>query len=293
MIDVKDATQTTDSEYKIIGVEPMAAGLGAEISNVNLDNLDDETFAEMKRAFLEYQVIVLRDQNVDYKSHIDFGKRFGEIYIHPYIPMMEDWPEMNRLLKEPTDRINSGGTWHFDLTFVDEPPLGSILRLIDVPEKGGDTMFSSMYRAYEALSPAMKKYLEGLQGIHTSNKLFGPAGHYTRNKKKTSTTYFKGVQDFVSLHPLVRTHPDTGRKGLFVNPGYVEGIYGIDDRESEVILKFLFAHCMRGEFTCRVKWQKDTIVMWDNRCTMHYAINDYHGYRREGVRVSIQGDDPV
>ncbi|MFY0629135.1 MAG: TauD/TfdA family dioxygenase [Flavobacteriaceae bacterium] len=284
---------TNLSEYKIIGVHPMTGNLGAEVSNVDLDQLDDKTFAEIKKAFLEYQVIVFRDQNVKYKSHIDFGKRFGDLYIHPYISPIEEYPELIRLLKKPTDKVNNGGTWHFDLTFVDEPPMCSILRLIDVPKTGGDTMFCNMYSAYDALSDSMKIYLEGLQGVHTSAQLFGPTGYYTINKKATSMAQIPDVGSFVALHPLVRTHPETGRKCLFVNPGYIERIYNIPNRESDHILNFLNLHCAQAEFSTRVKWEKDTITMWDNRCAMHHAINDYQGQRREGVRVTVSGGQPV
>ncbi|MEM7086661.1 MAG: TauD/TfdA family dioxygenase [Bacteroidota bacterium] len=293
MIDAKDAETTARSEYKIIGVHPMTGNLGAEISNVNLDQLDDQTFAEIKRAFLEYQVIVFRDQNVAYQSHIDFGKRFGELYVHPYVTPIEEYPEMIRLLKKSTDKFNNGGSWHFDLTFVDEPPMGSILRLIDVPPYGGDTMFSNMYSAYDALSPSMQQYLEGLKAVHTSAQLFGPTGFYTINKNNTSMGQIPDVGSFVTLHPLVRTHPETGRKGLFVNSGYIERILDIPSRESESILNFLYLHCAQAEFSCRLKWEKDTIAMWDNRCAMHFAINDYQGHRREGVRVTVAGDRPA
>ena len=293
MIDSKQPQKKAQSEYKIITVQPLIGDLGAEISNVKLDQLDDQTFIEIKKAFLEFQLIVFRDQDISHQSHVDFSKRFGEIYVQPYLVPLKDYPDMVRLLKKPEDKLNNGGSWHYDLTFLDEPPLGSILRFIDVPETGGDTMFSNMYSAYDALSPNMKKYLEGLEAVHTSAAIFGPTGFYTMNKDKSAMGHLPDIGDFVTLHPLVRTHPETGRKGIFVNSGYIERILNIPARESEAILNYLYMHCAQGEFTTRVKWEKNSIGMWDNRCTMHHALNDYQGQRREAMRVTIAGDDPV
>ena len=186
MIDVKDLNTKHSTDYKILDLQPMTGNIGVEITNVNLDHLDDETFEEINRALLEYQVIVFRNQDIDYQSHVDFGKRFGTLYKHPYVKPMEDYPDMIRLLKKPSHIFNNGGSWHYDLTFLDEPPLGSILRIIDPPETGGDTMFSNMYMAYDALSEPMKKYLEGLRAVHTSTKLFGKTGLYTVHADKSS-----------------------------------------------------------------------------------------------------------
>lgn len=291
-MELQEAKTAVQSDYKLIDIHPMTGDLGVEISNVNLDYLDDETFAEIKRAFLEYQVIVFRDQDIKYQSQIDLGKRFGELYVHPYVDPIEGHPEMIRLLKKSTHIFNNGGSWHFDLTFLDEPPMAHILRILDAPN-GGDTMFSNMYSAYDALSDSMKKYLDGLQAIHTSAQLFGPTGFYTIHKASSSMGELPKVEDYVAKQPLVRTHPETGRKGLFVNSGYIERILDVPARESESILNFLYLHCSQAEFTTRLKWENNTIAMWDNRCSMHYAINDYQGQRREGVRVAVKGDVPV
>lgn len=284
----------TVSKYKRIGVKPMIGALGAEISGVALkDMMDEATFTEIKQAFLQFQVIVFRNQDINYQHQVDFAKRFGDLYIHPYVAPMEDCPDMIRLLKEPDDVVNNGGSWHFDLTFDHHPPMASILRLIDVPDTGGDTLFTSMYHAYDALSASMKSYLDGQLGVHTSTALFGPTGFYTMNKDNNSLSLRSSDEDFVTTHPLVRTNPDTGRKGLFINPGYVERILGVPERESAQLIEFLLQHCASAEFAMRLQWKKDTVTMWDNRCVMHYALNDYQGQRREGVRVTVAGDRPA
>ena len=281
------------SNYKLIQIKPLIGPHGAEIGGVNLqDEISDAIFAEIHQAFLQYKVIVFRDQNIDDQQHINFGKRFGKLFIHPYVSSINNYPEIIRLLKEPNDTINNGGALHFDLTFLKQPPKASILRLIDVPKNGGDTMFSCMYAAYDALSESMKKYLDGLRGLHTSAKLFGPTGYYSHNMSKNSTAIKLNEMDFITTHPLVRTNPETGKKGLFVNSGYVERIMDIPIKEGNHILEFLYHHCAQSEFSTRVRWKKDTITMWDNRSAMHYALNDYQGQRREGIRVSIEGDRP-
>jgi|TARA_B110000211_G_scaffold69985_1_gene80914 taurine dioxygenase len=281
------------TNYKLIQIKPLIGPHGAEIGEVNLqDEMSDATFAEIHQAFLQYKIIVFRNQDIDYQKHIDFGKRFGKLFVHPFVAPIQKYPELIRLLKKPNDLINNGGALHFDLTFLEEPPKASILRLIDVPETGGDTIFNCMYSAYDALSASMKKYLEGLRGLHTSAQLFGPTGFYRNNKSKTSMIQIPNKKEYITTHPLVRTNPETGRKGLFINPMYVEKIMDVPIREGNHILEFLYNHCAKAEFSTRVSWKKDTITMWDNRSAMHHAINDYQGQHREGIRITIEGTRP-
>jgi taurine dioxygenase len=277
-----------------IRVTPLIGALGAKIDGVDLrEPISDEVFEEVNRAFLDYKLLVFRNQPLDLERHLAFSERFGKLFVHPYIEPIEASPHVIRLLKEPEDTVNNGGAWHMDLTFMKKPPKMSLLRMVDVPEHGGDTLFCDLGAAYEGLSANMKGYLDGLKGLHTSAQLFGPTGFYRHNRPPFSVNDEVGDEGFIALHPIVRTHPETRQKLLFLNPPYIERIMGVPTREGAQLLDYLYQHCVSGEYCTRVRWEPDTLTLWDNRCTMHYALNDYQGQRREGVRVTVCGDAPL
>jgi taurine dioxygenase len=200
-----------------------------------------------------------------------------------------------RVFKEKDDTVNFGGGWHSDMTFDDKPPLGSVLYAKEVPPYGGDTMFANQYMAYDALSPGMKRTLEGMSAVHSASSQYGAdaKSDASRNnehrsmKPKTSQSASAEV-----VHPVVRTHPETGRKALYVNVGHTQCFDGWTKEESRPLLRWLYDHCAKPEFTCRFAWTNNAVAFWDNRCTQHYALNDYHGHRREMHRVTIEGDRP-
>ena len=276
-----------------IEVRPIAGAIGAEIHGIDLaDSPSDEQFDTVRRAFLDHQVIFFRDQALDPDSHKDLGRRFGELNIHGYYKSLPGHPEILPVLKEPEATENIGGVWHSDVTYLPEPALGSILYALEVPPAGGDTMFASQYRAYEALSDGMKEMLEGLRAIHSSDLFTNKARRDAVNA--TRTTKLAEIDETVeSSHPVVRTHPETGRKCLFVNGAFTRRIDGWTVEESRPLLDYLYRQAARPEFTCRFRWRQGSIAFWDNRCTQHYALNDYQGYRRTMHRVTLEGDRPV
>ena len=276
-----------------IEVRPIAGAIGAEIHGIDLaDSPSDEQFDTVRRAFLDHQVIFFRDQALDPDSHKDLGRRFGELNIHGYYKSLPGHPEILPVLKEPEATENIGGVWHSDVTYLPEPALGSILYALEVPPAGGDTMFASQYHAYEALSDGMKEMLEGLRAIHSSDLFTNKARRDAVNA--TRTTKLAEIDETVeSSHPVVRTHPETGRKCLFVNGAFTRRIDGWTVEESRPLLDYLYRQAARPEFTCRFRWRQGSIAFWDNRCTQHYALNDYQGYRRTMHRVTLEGDRPV
>ena len=276
-----------------IEVRPVAGALGAEVCGVDLcDALSDEQVDTLRRAFLEHQVIFFRDQSLDPDSHKEMGRRFGELNIHGYYESLPGHPEILPVLKEPEATGNIGGVWHSDVTYLPAPALGSILYALEVPSAGGDTMFASQYLAYETLSDGMKEMLEGLRAIHSSDIFTNKARRDAVNA--TRTTKLNEVDETVeSSHPVVRTHPETGRKCLFVNGAFTRRIDGWTAEESRPLLDFLYRQAARPEFTCRFRWEQGSIAFWDNRCTQHYALNDYQGHRRSMHRVTLEGDRPV
>jgi taurine dioxygenase len=280
--------------YEAIDVKPMVGALGAEVSGLDLSRpVDEKTAGELRRALHDHLLLVLRHQAITVDQQKDLGRVFGSLHIHPLFEAIEGHPEVVAFIKEPEDRVNVGGGWHADLTCFDEPPAVAVLRVTETPERGGDTLFANMYAAYEALSQPMQTFVGGLKAIHTSAKVFGPAGKYAQNRDKTNAPAKTDAGAQTAVHPLVRTHPVTGRKSLFVNRAYMIHIHGLGVEESSAMMEMLYQHAVRGEFTCRLQWEPNTIAIWDNRCTQHYALNDYHGYRRAALRVTVSGDRPV
>ena len=277
------------SSSGLLDIRPISGAVGAEIHGVDLkDNIPEEQFSEIKSAFGEYGVIFFRDQKLTPEQEITFARRWGEININRFFTKVDDYPEIAMVLKEPNQKKNIGGNWHTDHSYDTEPALGSILFAHEVPKSGGDTVFASMYSAYETLSDGLKGTLEGMSARHSSRHVFGPS----RAEKEDDTVgRIKNAEaaNQDAVHPVIITHPETGRKALYVNPGFTLGFEGWTDAESQPLLEYLYAHATRPEFTCRFDWKPGSIAFWDNRATWHFAINDYHGEKRLMHRITIEG----
>ena len=279
--------------FRRIEVTPISGALGAEIGGVDLARpLDDDVFAEVHRAFLDHLVIFFRDQHVTPDQHKAFGGRFGQLNVHPHYVPLAGHPEILEVLKEETATVNVGGEWHSDLSCLEKPPLGSILYALEVPPYGGDTLFTNMYLAYERLSGGMRDLLDTLVAVHSDRTMSDPEAQNAKNETRSSKLLSQDVGETRSEHPVVRTHPETGRKALFVNSIFTVGFKGMTAAESRPLLQFLFDQAQRPEVTCRFRWQKNSLAMWDNRCTQHFALNDYQGFRRLMHRVTVDGDRP-
>lgn len=273
-----------------ITVRQVAGALGAEISGVDLSGeLSDETIAAIRAAFVEHQVIFFRDQSLTPAQQLAFGRRFGPLNIHPYVAGMDDHPEVMEIIKEPSDKLNFGGGWHSDMSFLETPSIGSILYAVQVPDFGGDTLFASQAAAFEALSPGLQKTLEGLNAIHSAEREYAPTGPSAQKRESMKISDAEGMAGRFT-HPMVKVHPETGRKALYVNPAFTINIEGWSRRESRPLLDYLFQHSKQEAFTCRFRWRPGSIAMWDNRSVWHYALNDYPGQRRHMRRVTV---DPV
>ena len=235
-------------------------------------------------------MIFFRDQEFTPDRFLAFATRFGEPMIYPFVKGLDTHPEITPILKKEEDRSNFGGLWHSDTVYQQTPPMGTILYGIEIPPYGGDTEFANQYLAYETLSAPLRNFLDGLTAVHISGK--GRVQQTRTDMMKHSSVGLKG-DELVSRHPVVRTHPETGRKALYVNVAHTTHFEGMTEDESRPILDFLFQHQVKSEFTCRFRWKKGSVAFWDNRCTQHNPINDYHGFRRLMHRITLVGDTPV
>ena len=264
-----------------------SGALGAEISGVDLSQeLPDDTIAAIRQALVEHQVIFFRDQDLTPARQVAFGRRFGPLNIHPYVQGMAGQPEVMEIVKEPSDRINFGGGWHSDMSFLETPAIGSILYAVELPEWGGDTLFASQAAAFEALSPGLQATLEGLNAVHSASREYSAQGASAQKRGAMQVAEADGyVGEYV--HPIVLVHPETGRKALYVNPAFTLRIDGWKTRESKALLDYLFDHCRYEAFTTRFHWAKGSVAFWDNRSVWHFALNDYPGQRRHMRRVTV------
>lgn len=270
-------------------VRPIAGACGAELSAVDLSKpLGNDLFAQVHQALLEHQVIFFRDQDLTPEQQIAFSRRFGELRISEQYESLEGYPEIIEIVKEPDSTGIVGNLWHSDESFLPQPALGSLLYMRENPEVGGDTMFASQYLAYEALSDGMKQLLSGLRAVHSDASL----GSRNKGRALKVKEASKDRAVYEAVHPVVRTHPETGRKSLFVHKPYTLRFENMTVAESQPLLAFLYAHSARPEFTCRFRWSAGALAFWDNRCLQHYALNDYSGVRRYAHRVTVIGDTP-
>ena len=272
-------------------VRKIAGALGAEILGVDLSRgITPALAADIRQVFLEHLVIFLHDQHIGPQQFMDFARAMGEPIEYPFVKGLDGFAQIIEVKKLEHEKVNFGGIWHADTTYLPQPPMGSMLLAKEVPPFGGDTLFANQYLAYESLSPTMQQLLQGLIGISSSAKADVSK---TREDRMKSDGKDGAPQAYLAEHPLVRTHPETGRKALYLNVAHTAGIKGMSDEESGAILRFLFAHQVKPEFTCRFAWRPASIAFWDNRCAQHNPVNDYHGFRRVMHRITLQGDKPV
>jgi taurine dioxygenase len=272
--------------FETITVDKLTPLIGAEIGNIDLGGaLADRRIAEIRRALTENLVIFFRDQTFTPEQHLAFGRRFGELHVHPAAPHAEGVPELMKIYADRNTPRANGEGWHTDVSCDPEPPMGTILHIKHCPPIGGDTLFASMYGAYDALSERMKAYLAGLTAIHDGEHVY--RGLFDNFGQADKPSYPRAE------HPVVRTHPVTGRKALYVNRGFTTRIFGIPIDESEGVLRYLYEHMENPLFQCRFRWRAGSVAFWDNRCTQHRALWDYWPHTRFGDRVTIKGERPV
>ncbi len=288
-------TALRNSGYRHIEVERIAGALGAEIEGVDLaQDLSEEVLAEIRQALLDNQVIFFRDQALTPERQLAFARRWGEIHLHPYMQGMEDHPEILEIVKTPADKKNFGGSWHSDQMFTAKPAMGTILYAKEVPSAGGDTLWTNQYLAYESLSEGMRRMLDPLRAVSKGDNFSSHDGK-TRKEYYADKIGMKvkdpGSTQTVTTHPLVRTHPETGRRALFIG-GHVFRFEDMTEQESRPLIDFLMQHSTRPEHTCRFRWRTGSLAFWDNRCTQHFAINDYPAETRIMHRITICGDTP-
>jgi taurine dioxygenase len=271
-------------------VRLIAGALGAELHGVDLGvELSAETIGAIRQALLDHGVIFFRDQDLPPDRLLALARRFGTPVEYPFLKGIEGFPEIITVSKLEDETINFGGVWHSDTTYLQEPPMATLLVAREVPEAGGDTIFANQYLAYETLSDGMKRLLAGLKGVASSAKADSSRTREDRIKSDGSADARKLL---TAEHPVVRTHPETGRKALYVNRAHTVGFAGMTEEESTPLLEFLFHHQIRPEFTCRFRWTVGSLAIWDNRCAQHYAMNDYHGHKRVMHRITLAGDRP-
>lgn len=273
-------------------IKRLSGAVGAEILGVDLvGNISDALIADIRKIWLENGVVFFRDQNMTMDQFQSFAMRFGEIVEYPFVKGLPDHPFIIPVLKLPHEKHNFGGIWHTDTTYLQTPPMATMLIAEELPPFGGDTLFSSNYAAYEALSPDLQRVLQGLRGVNSSAKATVTK---TREDRVGDSAKEENVRkELVSEHPVVRTHPETGRKALYVNPGHTMRFAGWTEEESAPLLEYLFQHQVKPEFTCRFSWTPKSIALWDNRCVMHNPVNDYHGHKRLLYRITLKGDTPA
>lgn len=270
-------------------VQPLSGALGAEVSGVDLAAAGDNTIAEIRKIWLDHGVIFFRDQDLPPAKFLAVARQFGEAVEYPFVKGIEGFPEIIPVIKLEHETKNFGGIWHTDTAYLDKPPMATMLVAREVPPYGGDTLFANMYLAYETLSEGMKRMLDGMTAINKSAKADVTR---TREDRIRDSGKTEARKEYVSEHPVVRTHPETGRKALYVNVGHTAHFKDMSEEESAPLLNYLFQHQTRPEFTCRFSWRPGSVALWDNRCVLHNPVNDYHGFRRVMHRITLAGDSP-
>ena len=274
----------------MLQVKKIAGALGAEVLGVDLSTpLSSELARAMRAVLLEHLVIFFRDQRLSVAQFLAFALSFGKPIEYPLIKGLPDFPDVIEVSKLENETANFGGVWHTDTAYLELPPMGSMLLAREVPPVGGDTLFANQYLAYEALSPGLRRMLEGLVAVNSSTKADASR---TREDSVRKDGREDAKEEYLAEHPVVRTHPETGRKALYVNVAHTVRFRGLTDEESAPLLNYIFQHQTRPEFTCRFSWRVGSLAFWDNRCTLHNAVNDYHGHRRVMHRITLAGDKP-
>ena len=277
------------SGYQHIDVQPVSNALGAAVVGIDLSqSLPERALGELRQAFADYGVLFFRDQELTPEAHVSFARCWGDININRFFTPVAGYPMIAEVRKEPEQRTNIGGGWHTDHSYDQIPALGSLLYAREVPERGGDTLFASMYRAFDALSPGMQKMLLGMNAVHSSRHVFGAAANRPADLAQRLGNNELATQD--AVHPVVITHPLSGRKALYVNPGFTVCFEGWTAEESRPLLDYLYRHASRPEFVYRFSWRPGSLAFWDNRATWHYAVNDYQGERRLLHRITVEGE---
>ena len=272
-------------------IRPLSGALGAEVLGVDLAApLDAAAMAALRALWLRHQVIFFRDQRLDSDQFLAAARRFGEPVEYPFVKGLDGYPEIIAVLKQAHETTNFGGIWHTDTAYLDTPPMATMLIARETPPHGGDTLFSSLYAAHDALSPGLRATLSTLRAVNTSAKADVSR---TREDRIRDTGRTEKPRDYAASHPVIRTHPETGRKALYVNVAHTHRFDGWTEEESMPLLNYLYALQARVEFTCRFAWRPGSIALWDNRCVLHNPVNDYHGHRRLMHRITLRGDTPV
>jgi len=276
-------------EESAFSLRPVGPSLGAEVAGLDLANpLAEPDMAALRAAFAEYGVLFFRDQVLTPEQQIAFAESWGKVVINRFFTPVEGHPQVAEVRKEPDQTTNVGGGWHTDHSYDEEPALGSILYARELPESGGDTLFAGTSAAYDALSPGFQETLQGLRAVHSSRHVFGPDAGLPDDMLTRLGNAEMATQD--AVHPVVITHPLSGRKSLYVNPGFTLRIDGWSHEESKPLLDYLYNHASQPEFVCRFQWKPGSLAFWDNRATWHYALNDYHGQRRLMHRITLDGE---
>lgn len=276
--------------YTTITTRPLSGGIGAEIAGADLTKkLGQRTIDEIRRSLMEFNVIFFRGQKLTSDQYLAFARTLGEPSEYPMLPGLPGYPMITAVIKRENEKMNFGGVWHSDTTYLNEPPMATLLLARTVPPIGGDTIFANMYSAYDGLSDGMKHLLDGLVSISSSRKADAVR---TREDRVSESGTVVNDTELIGKHPVVRTHPETGRRALYVNIAHTVRFSGMTEEESAPILHYLYEHSVRPEFTCRFTWDVGSMAIWDNRCTMHNPVNDYHGYLREMHRITLRGDVP-
>jgi taurine dioxygenase len=283
--------------YRFIEIVRRAGPVGAEVAGVDLAvPLTAEVRDEIRAAWLTHHVLFFRDQSLTPAQQADFAANFGELDVYPFMKATSEHPHVIPIIKEADANTNFGGGWHTDTSYLPQPPMATVLYAVEVPDEGGDTLFADASAAYDDLSPGMKKMLDGLTGIYSARIVHGRNGAYTQQQTKADLGVAYGGDDDVAEreveHPLIRTHPETGRKSIYCSAAHTWSIKDMARAESLPILQYLTQHLTQSRYVTRFHWTPGTLAMWDNRCLFHHALNDYHGQRRHMQRVIIRGDRP-
>ena len=279
---------TARRHYRHIEVRPVAGALGAVVRGVDIARpLEDEVVAEIRQAFLDHLVVFIRDQKLTPQAQIAFARRFGQPMEYPQLKGLPEYPLVTPVVKLEHERVNFGGVWHSDTSYLARPPMASMLYAMETPPRGGDTLFANQYLAYETLSEGLQQTLAGLVGVNSSAK-----ADVSKTREDRLRDAGAELKVLIGEHPVVRTHPETGRKALYLNFGHTARFRDWTEQESAPLLDYLFMHQVKPEFTCRFQWKPGSLAFWDNRCAQHYPVNDYHGFRRVMHRVTLEGDPP-